>query len=109
MVKLAVRALQTARTAQNRHSLPNARCTAAGLGRVRGIEINVVGDEEVEAAIAIVIKEGAARRPAGVFVSCVVPEAGFAGDVGEGTVAVVVEKHVVSPEGDEEIDEAIVV
>ncbi len=40
-----------------------------------------------------------------VFVS----EAGFFGDVGEGAVAIIVQEHVVSPESDEEIGEAVVI
>ena len=36
-------------------------------------------------------------------------EAGFAGDVGEGAIAVVVEEDDLSPEGDEEVVEAVVV
>src|ERR1035441_9805444 len=92
-------------SAHDGNAFPEARGRASGLGRVRGIEIDVVGDEEVEAPVAIVIDETAARGPADV----VVPEAGFARDIGEGTVAVVVKQDIVSPESDEEIDEAIVV
>ncbi len=100
-----MRALQSARTAHDGNTFPDTRGGAAGLGRVLGIEIHVVGDEEIEAAVAIVIDKAAAGGPTDV----IVPESGFARDVGEGAVAVVVEENVVSPEGDEEIDEAVVV
>ena len=37
------------------------------------------------------------------------PKAGFARDIGEGAVAIVVQKDVVPPESDEEVDEAVIV
>ena len=70
-----------------------------------GIEVDVARDEEIEAAVAIVVDERAACAPADI----VVPESGLACDVAEGAVAIVVEEDVVSPESDEEIDVAVIV
>ena len=72
---------------------------------MRGIEGHVVGDEQIEVAVAIVIEEAAARAPA-------VLDAGHArllGDVRECAVAVVAVEHVSPEVGDEEIVEPIVV
>src|SRR2546423_11885958 len=41
-------------------------------------EVEIVGDEEIEAAVAVVVDPGGAGAPAGVV------HAGFGGDVGEG-------------------------
>src|SRR5271170_1759572 len=64
-----------------------------------------MGDEEIEFAVAVVIHESTARGPADI----VMPEASLAGDIGEGAVAVVVQKNVMSPKGDEQVDESVVV
>ena len=56
-------------------------------------------------AVAIVVEQGAAGSPAELFVV----DAGFAGDVGESAVAVVVKQDVVSPEAAEQIVPAVVV
>ena len=105
VIELAVRPLQAARTAHHRHPFPQASRAAARLGRVLRIEINVVRNEEVEAAVAVVIEKSAARGPARVLV----PQASLARHVSEGTVAVVVQQNVVAPEGNEQVHEPIVV
>ena len=70
-----------------------------------GIELDVIADEEIEMAVAIVVEEGAAGAPAHAFVV----NAGLASDVGECAVAVVVKQNVVSPEAAEQIVPAVVV
>ena len=69
------------------------------------IELDVIADEEIEMPVAVVVEPGAAGSPADLFVV----NAGLAGDVGESSVAVVVEQDVVSPEAAEQIVPAVVV
>ena len=80
---------------------------AGGFGERRGldVEVDVVGDEEVEVAVAVVVEKGAAGVPAGGALG----EAGFRGDVGEGAVAVVAVEDVLAVVGDEEVVPAVVV
>jgi len=79
----------------------------AGFGDGRGfqIEINIIGDEEIKMAVAIVIHEGAAGVPALASAG----DAGFFADVGESAVAVVVVENIFAEVGDEEIVETVVV
>jgi len=79
----------------------------AGLGDGCGgeIHVDVIGDEEIEFAVAIVVNEGATAVPA-VAVCC---DAGFFGDFGEGAVAVIVIETILAEVADEEIVEAVVV
>ena len=72
---------------------------------MRGVEINIARDEQIQVAVAIVIHEGATGVPADIRVG----QAGFFGDIGESAIAIIVQEHVVSPEGDEEISETVVV
>ena len=68
-----------------------------------GIELHVAADEQIDAAVAIVVEPGGTDRPA------VDLDAGFRGDIGEGAVAVVVIENRLAVAGNEEIDEAVVV
>src|SRR5215468_784955 len=45
------------------HAFPHARGTLTGSGSSGNIEINVVGDNQVEQPIAVVVYESAARTP----------------------------------------------
>src|SRR5262249_30615013 len=73
--------------------------------RAREIEIDVVGREEIEAAVAIVVDEGAAGVPARTRLG----ETRRARDVGEAAVALVVIQAVLPVVGHEEIVAAVVV
>ena len=73
--------------------------------RFRRIELDVVADEEIEMAVAVVVEKGAAGAPAELLVV----KAGLASDVGKGSVSVVVEQDVVSPEAAEQVVPAVVV
>src|SRR5262249_44830909 len=66
-------------------------------------EIDVVGDEEIEPAVAVVIEEGRARAPPRIA------DARLAGDVAERPIAVVVEEHRRTERRDEQILIAVVV
>jgi len=79
-------------------------------GRIRGlgggeIHVNVIGDEEIELAVAVVVNESAAGIPA----LAASGDAGFFRYFGEGAVAVVVVEAVFAKVADEEIVEAVVV
>ncbi len=67
------------------------------------VEVDVAGDEEVEAAIAVVVAPGGAGGPGADG------DAGLFGDVGEGAVVVVAIEAVLAEVGDEEIGPAVVV
>ena len=69
------------------------------------VENQVVGDEEIQLAVAIVIDPGAA----GSVMRAGMQQARFLGHVGERSVAVVVKQNVLAPAGDEDIVEAVVV
>jgi len=79
----------------------------AGFGDGRGfqVEVDVIGDEEIEMAVAIVVHEGTAGVPALAGGG----DAGFFADVGEGAVAIVVIENIFAEVGDEEIVETVVV
>src|SRR5258708_19319152 len=67
--------------------------------------INVVGDKQVEPAVAIVVDEGAPGIPA----LAIAGDAGFFAHVGKGAVAVVVVENILAKISDEEIFEAVIV
>ena len=71
------------------------------------VEVDVVGDEEIEMAVFVVVDPGAAGVPARFGAG--LEQAGAFGDVGEGAVAVVVIENILAVVGDEEIVIAIVV
>jgi hypothetical protein len=76
-------------------------CAGAGFGRRRGLQIHVyiIGDEEIEMAVLVVIDPSAAGVPAdfGPWLQ----QAGFLGHVGEGAVTVIAIKHVLTVVSDE--------
>ncbi len=69
------------------------------------IEVDVVGDDEVELAVAVVVDEGAAGAPL-LAGAC---DSGLLGYLFEGAVALVVEETVLAVAGDVEVVEAVVV
>ena len=73
--------------------------------RAGRIEVHVVGDEQIEPAVAVVVEETAAGAPAAAGAR----HAGLFGHIGERAVAVVVVEHVPAPIADEQIVEAVVV
>ena len=97
-------AVQSGRPARYHHGFIEAG-SALGNWRRLQIEINVVGDEEIELSVAIVIEEGAACSPADSLSS----DSCFLAYIGEGAVAVVVIQHVLAEVGDEQVVVAVVV
>jgi hypothetical protein len=69
--------------------------------RVLGIELQVVGDVEVEVAVALDVEEGATGTAAGIV------DSGLARDIAEGPVPFVPEEDVRSPVRDVEIEVAV--
>ena len=69
------------------------------------VDVEIIGDEEVEEAVAIALDEGAA----GGVVDAGLEESGFLRDIDEGAVAVVVVETILAIAGDEDVVEAIVV
>ncbi len=100
---LAVR--KPARAAGYRHSHPAAIRRLAGLRGAFQIEVEIVGDKQVEVAVAVVIEESASRAPA----VCRLRQTGGLGHVRESAVAVIAIEDVLSPVGDEQIVEAVIV
>src|SRR5262245_29653398 len=96
-------AVQSRRSACDRHPLVTAQ---ARVGHWRGleVEVDVVGGEEIEQAVAIDVEERAAGAPARRR-----QQAGAGGDILERTVAAVVEQAILPPERDVEIVVAVVV
>ena len=86
VIKNVFRPWQAARTAHDRHAFPDAGRAFARGGGGGEIEVHVVGDHQVEMAVAIVIDEGAAGAPGFSGAG----DAGLLADIGEGAVAVVV-------------------
>ena len=66
--------------------------------------LDVVGDDQIEPAIFVVIEPSGAGGP-----SAFVGDAGFGGDIGEGSVAVVVIENGAAVAGDVEIGIAVVI
>jgi hypothetical protein len=70
---------------------------------ILGIELHVAADEQIDAAVAIVVQPGRADRPAVDF------DASLFRDVFERAVAAVAIENRSSVAGDEQIDKAVVV
>ncbi len=76
-----------------------------GLGRGGQVDFEIVGDEEVEQSVAVVIHEGASAAEAGPGMK----QTCFLSHVGEGAIAVVAIEAILAVVGEEEILEAVVV
>ena len=96
---------KTARAAHDGYALPLAVVRCIGGWNFVGIELDVVADEEIEKAVAVVVEKGAAGAPANVFLI----EPGLLRDIGKCAIAVVMEEDVVSPEAAEQIVPSVVV
>ena len=95
---------QSLRAAVDRHAFPEAVRAGAGLGRGGEIEAQVVGDEQVEPAVPVVVDERAAGAPTRPGRG----EPGRRGHVLESPDAVAIQ-HVLPVGGDEQIGPAVVV
>ena len=96
--------LQSRRPAGHHDRLVEARA-ALRHGRGLEIEIDVVGDEQIELAIAIVVDESAAGAPA----SSRARDSGLFTHIGEGAVPIVVVQNILAEVSDEQIVVAVVI
>src|ERR1700757_2996924 len=96
---------QAARTALHGNAFPVAVHVFSGDWGVLEGEAHVVGDEQVEVAVAVVIHKAATRAPAGL----VVPQPGRLGHIGEGAVTIVAEEAILAVVRAEDIFESVVV
>src|SRR5262249_23824194 len=74
-----------------------------------GIEVNVIGYEQVEAPVFIVIEKSAAGVPAPFAVTGIGGDAGLLRDVGERAVAVGAPQRAIAPVGDQQVIPAVIV
>ena len=86
VVELVSCALQTAGAAHDRNPLPTAETALPRNGRLCGIKIDVLGDEQVQAAVTVIVDEGASGAPAQI----VMPQSRFPCDVNKGPVTIAV-------------------
>src|ERR1017187_1015454 len=97
--------MQAARAAVHGNALEFANVAFAGDRDGLGIKLQVVGDKQIQVAIAVEIHERAAGSPsiAGMHQAC------LTGYVRESAVAIVAVQDVLGPSGDEDILKPIVV
>src|SRR6185295_12016809 len=96
-------ARQAARSALHGDAAELAGLVFAELGQLVEVDLDVAADEEVEIAVAVVVREAAAGGPAAAL------DAGRRGDVGEGAVAAVPVEVVGAQRGDVEVLPAVAV
>src|SRR5713226_4161437 len=63
VIENILRAGESAGAAHHRHSFPHAGSTLAGSWRGRKVEVDVVGDHEIEVAVAVVVNPRAPCAP----------------------------------------------
>ena len=104
-IKDVGRPFEAARPAHDGHALPHTTGGLAWLGHVLNVEVDVVGDGDVEFAIAVVVDEGATCPPllAGAG------DAGLLRNLAEAAVAFVVIEAILAVAGYVEIGQAIVI
>ena len=96
---------QAARPAVDRHALPAAIGAFARLGQLLERRVEIARDQQIEAAVAVVVDPRAAAAVAGRGRR----QPRLRRHVGEGAVAVVAIQGVVAVAGDEQVVEAVVV
>src|SRR5438552_729986 len=74
-------------------------------GCFRWVELDVIANEKIEVAVAIVVQEGTARSPTHLFVV----QSGFPRYVRESPVAIIVKQNIIAPEGAKQVIPAVVV
>src|ERR1700730_11276054 len=103
MIERIARALQPSGSALHRYPLELAGASFAELRQIIHIEIYIIGHEEIELAIVVIIDESGAGRPTRIA------DASFLRNVAEGAVAIVSEQMVWSQAGHVDIVPAIVI
>src|SRR5215472_3656549 len=96
---------QTPRAAFHRDSFPPAVGVVAGSGGIFKRKPNVIGNEEIQVSVAVVVYEAAAGSKSWL----IVPKAGRLGHIGERSVAVIAVQAVLSKIGAKYVVKAVVV
>src|SRR5208337_3208872 len=96
---------KSARATHGRHALPLAKTHLIQGQWLIGIKLDEVAHEEIEMTIPVVIEKRATCAPPTVLLV----EAGLACHIAKGSVSVVMEENVVTPERAEQVIPAIVV
>ncbi len=104
MVETIAGALETARAAVHWYAAILAEGADAERRQVVHVDVDIVGDDEIEVAVIVVITESRARSPAAG-----VGDASFRGDIGKRSIVVVVVERGVVEAGDVDVFPAIVV
>src|SRR5579871_1099087 len=99
------RARKAAWATHDRGAFPHATDASARFRSCREIEVHVVGDDEIEFAVAVIVDEGAAGSP--LFAGA--GDSGSFGDLFEGAIALIVEEAILAIAGDVKVVEAVVV
>ena len=97
-------ARQPAGPAGDGQTLPDTLVFRARLGRVGGVELEIVGEEQVEVAVPIIVEEGAARGPAPLRL-----RGQHRGLVAKRAIALIVQQGIRPPIGNDEVQAAVVV
>jgi len=87
------------------HALPLAEAHVVGGKRLVRIQLDEVAHEKIEKSVPVVIEECAACAPAALFLR----KAGLPGNIGKGSVSVVMKQNVMPPKCAEQIVPSIVV
>ena len=104
-IKRMLAGRQTPRAAFNRDSFPPAVRVVAGSGGVFKRKPNVIGNEQIQVSVTVVVHEGAA----GPKPLLIVPKASRLGHIGESSVAVIAVQRVLSKIGAKYVVKAVVV
>src|SRR5258708_106822 len=103
MIKRIAGTLQSSGATLHRYPFELAGAPFTKLRQIIHVEIHIIGHEEIELAIVVIIDEGRAGRPTRIA------DARFLSNVGEGAVAVVSEQMVWPQAGHIDVVKAIVI
>src|SRR5262249_22271087 len=103
MKERVARAAHPSGAALHRDTLVLARLVLAELRQVVEVVVHVIGDEEVQPAVIVIIYEGRSSRPSRVVY------AGGPGNISERPITIISEEVVRSQTGDIEVIETIVI
>src|SRR5580704_2005779 len=101
-------ALQSRRATRHQDALVHTRTRLGERSSLR-IEIDVVGDEQIQVAVLVVVDKRAAGIPAALAVARIRRNPGLLGGIGEGSVAIVVPQGAITPVGDVQVVETIII
>src|SRR5262245_17736143 len=96
---------QSARAAHDRNSFPHAKLTAAFGRSFIEVEVDIVGDKEVQVSVPVIIQKSAARAPACRFEH----QPGALRDIDKTALSGIPVKVILSEIGHEQIIEAVII